>query len=98
MESPDGTGHAVACRGSAAADGGLGVVDRDRPCPPATPCRGRPIGAVRALTLWEPVRVAVRLMIPRTHTIFAHLSSYLTLTPQVMIYFAMLYFLHTLSL
>jgi len=64
----------------------------DRPCPPATPCRGRPIGAVRALTLWGPVRAAVRLLIPRTHTIFAHLSSYLTLTPQVMIYFTMLYF------
>jgi len=64
----------------------------DRPCLPAKPCRGRPIGAVRALTLRGPVGAAVRLMIPRTHTIFANESSYLTLTPQVMIYFTMLYF------
>ena len=45
MESPDGTGHAVARRGSAAADGGLGVVDRGPPVPacqavPWTPYRG----------------------------------------------------------
>ena len=51
MESPDGTGPAVARRGSARVTEGSAWLIGDRPCPPATPCRGRPIGAVRALTL-----------------------------------------------